>query len=173
MYKGCGLTLNEPVLHHSAKSACALETAEGGSQGLPCHQQRLPLHRGELPANSNMNMNAEILHKCHSLWLVCFHLLTKAIMQYLLESGVKVRQLVYWYYGNHYTVVPRRDDQSPDFQWVMAYFSIVTEQNACSFQSGPKWRSFFDLVVVDTRKPLFFAEGTVLRQVDTVWKKLP
>uniref|UniRef100_A0A4W6BU48 5'-nucleotidase, cytosolic II, like 1 n=1 Tax=Lates calcarifer TaxID=8187 RepID=A0A4W6BU48_LATCA len=29
------------------------------------------------------------------------------------------------------------------------------------------WRSFFDLVVVDTRKPLFFADGTVLRQVDT------
>lgn len=31
-----------------------------------------------------------------------------------------------------------------------------------------QWRAFFDLVVVDTRKPLFFAEGTVLRQVDTV-----
>lgn len=30
------------------------------------------------------------------------------------------------------------------------------------------WRSYFDLIVVDTRKPLFFAEGTVLRQVDTV-----
>uniref|UniRef100_A0A668ARB7 5'-nucleotidase, cytosolic II, like 1 n=1 Tax=Myripristis murdjan TaxID=586833 RepID=A0A668ARB7_9TELE len=38
--------------------------------------------------------------------------------------------------------------------------------------SGPKWRSFFDLVVVDTRKPLFFAEGTVLRQVDTDTGKL-
>lgn len=30
------------------------------------------------------------------------------------------------------------------------------------------WRSYFDLIVVDTRKPLFFAEGTVLRQVNTV-----
>lgn len=30
------------------------------------------------------------------------------------------------------------------------------------------WRSFFDLVVVDTKKPQFFADGTVLRQVDTV-----
>ncbi|MEE6478952.1 hypothetical protein FKM82_012056 [Ascaphus truei] len=29
------------------------------------------------------------------------------------------------------------------------------------------WRSYFDLIVVDTRKPLFFAEGTVLRQVNT------
>ncbi|XP_076876468.1 5'-nucleotidase, cytosolic II, like 1 isoform X2 [Brachyhypopomus gauderio] len=34
------------------------------------------------------------------------------------------------------------------------------------------WRSFFDLVVVDTQKPLFFAEGTVLRQVDTDTGKL-
>ncbi|XP_063304644.1 cytosolic purine 5'-nucleotidase-like [Pelobates fuscus] len=34
------------------------------------------------------------------------------------------------------------------------------------------WRSYFDLIVVDTRKPLFFAEGTVLRQVDTNTGKL-
>uniref|UniRef100_A0AAX7V270 5'-nucleotidase, cytosolic II, like 1 n=1 Tax=Astatotilapia calliptera TaxID=8154 RepID=A0AAX7V270_ASTCA len=34
------------------------------------------------------------------------------------------------------------------------------------------WRSYFDLVVVDTKKPLFFAEGTVLRQVDTNTGKL-
>uniref|UniRef100_A0A4W5K582 5'-nucleotidase, cytosolic II, like 1 n=1 Tax=Hucho hucho TaxID=62062 RepID=A0A4W5K582_9TELE len=37
---------------------------------------------------------------------------------------------------------------------------------------GKPWRAFFDLVVVDTRKPLFFAEGTVLRQVDTNTGKL-
>ncbi|NXJ85359.1 NT5D4 protein, partial [Trogon melanurus] len=34
------------------------------------------------------------------------------------------------------------------------------------------WRSYFDLIVVDTRKPLFFAEGTVLRQVNTDTGKL-
>uniref|UniRef100_A0A665V1A3 Cytosolic purine 5'-nucleotidase-like n=1 Tax=Echeneis naucrates TaxID=173247 RepID=A0A665V1A3_ECHNA len=34
------------------------------------------------------------------------------------------------------------------------------------------WRSYFDLIVVDTRKPLFFGEGTVLRQVDTDTGKL-
>uniref|UniRef100_A0A671TCL3 Cytosolic purine 5'-nucleotidase-like n=1 Tax=Sinocyclocheilus anshuiensis TaxID=1608454 RepID=A0A671TCL3_9TELE len=34
------------------------------------------------------------------------------------------------------------------------------------------WRSYFDLVVVDTRKPMFFAGGTVLRQVDTDTGKL-
>ncbi|XP_017522640.2 5'-nucleotidase domain-containing protein 4 isoform X1 [Manis javanica] len=29
------------------------------------------------------------------------------------------------------------------------------------------WKSYFDLIVVDTQKPRFFAEGTVLRQVNT------
>uniref|UniRef100_A0AAX7SWP1 Cytosolic purine 5'-nucleotidase n=1 Tax=Astatotilapia calliptera TaxID=8154 RepID=A0AAX7SWP1_ASTCA len=39
---------------------------------------------------------------------------------------------------------------------------------------GPKpgtphqpWQSYFDLILVDARKPVFFGEGTVLRQVDT------
>uniref|UniRef100_A0A8D0G4T1 5'-nucleotidase domain containing 4 n=1 Tax=Sphenodon punctatus TaxID=8508 RepID=A0A8D0G4T1_SPHPU len=42
------------------------------------------------------------------------------------------------------------------------------------FNQGDKrpWRSYFDLIVVDTRKPLFFAEGTVLRQVNTDTGKL-
>ena len=34
------------------------------------------------------------------------------------------------------------------------------------------WRSFFDYIVVDSRKPLFFGEGTVLRQVDIDTGKL-
>lgn len=34
--------------------------------------------------------------------------------------------------------------------------------------SARPWRSYFDLIVVDTQKPRFFAEGTVLRQVNTV-----
>ncbi|XP_018917824.2 cytosolic purine 5'-nucleotidase isoform X5 [Bemisia tabaci] len=29
------------------------------------------------------------------------------------------------------------------------------------------WKTYFDLIVVDARKPLFFSEGTLLRQVDT------
>lgn len=29
------------------------------------------------------------------------------------------------------------------------------------------WQTYFDIVVVDARKPLFFSEGTILRQVDT------
>ncbi|XP_040849291.1 5'-nucleotidase domain-containing protein 4 [Ochotona curzoniae] len=38
--------------------------------------------------------------------------------------------------------------------------------------SARPWRSYFDLVVVDTQKPRFFAEGTVLRQVNTDSGKL-
>uniref|UniRef100_A0AAX7T4T2 5'-nucleotidase, cytosolic IIb n=1 Tax=Astatotilapia calliptera TaxID=8154 RepID=A0AAX7T4T2_ASTCA len=47
------------------------------------------------------------------------------------------------------------------------------------FPHGPKpgtphrpWQSYFDLILVDARKPLFFAEGTVLRQVDTTTGRL-
>ena len=35
------------------------------------------------------------------------------------------------------------------------------------------WQSYFDLILVDARKPLFFGEGTVLRQVDTVSRHRP
>ncbi|KAI4832719.1 hypothetical protein KUCAC02_015673, partial [Chaenocephalus aceratus] len=47
------------------------------------------------------------------------------------------------------------------------------------FPHGPKpgtshrpWQSYFDLILVDARKPLFFGEGTVLRQVDTITGRL-
>ena len=33
--------------------------------------------------------------------------------------------------------------------------------------NGRKWTEYFDYIVVDARKPLFFSEGTILRQVDT------
>lgn len=29
------------------------------------------------------------------------------------------------------------------------------------------WKTYFDTIVVDANKPLFFVEGTILRQVDT------
>lgn len=32
---------------------------------------------------------------------------------------------------------------------------------------GRDWRSYFDYILVDARKPLFFGGGTILRQVDT------
>ncbi|CAD7681295.1 unnamed protein product [Nyctereutes procyonoides] len=47
------------------------------------------------------------------------------------------------------------------------------------FPHGPKpgsshqpWQSYFDLILVDAQKPLFFGEGTVLCQVDTKTGKL-
>uniref|UniRef100_A0A8C3A842 Cytosolic purine 5'-nucleotidase n=1 Tax=Cyclopterus lumpus TaxID=8103 RepID=A0A8C3A842_CYCLU len=47
------------------------------------------------------------------------------------------------------------------------------------FPHGPKpgtphrpWKSYFDLILVDARKPVFFGEGTVLRQVDTITGRL-
>nr|XP_014350959.1 PREDICTED: cytosolic purine 5'-nucleotidase-like isoform X1 [Latimeria chalumnae] len=61
-----------------------------------------------------------------------------------------------------------------DYSYTDAIMSYLFE-----FPHGPKlgtsqrpWHSYFDLIVVDTRKPLFFGEGTVLRQVDTKTGKL-
>lgn len=54
---------------------------------------------------------------------------------------------------------------------IMTYLFDFSQDSAPSTPKKP-WRSYFDLVVVDTRKPLFFGEGTVLRQVDRDTGKL-
>ncbi|XP_006876517.1 PREDICTED: 5'-nucleotidase domain-containing protein 4-like [Chrysochloris asiatica] len=51
---------------------------------------------------------------------------------------------------------------------IMSYLFGVGEAEA----PARLWRAFFDLIVVDTQKPRFFAEGTVLRQVNTDSGKL-
>lgn len=56
-----------------------------------------------------------------------------------------------------------------DYSYTKVIMKYLLENNT---KSGSSWRSFFDLIVVDTKKPLFFAEGTVLRQVDTDTGKL-
>ncbi|KAM4756220.1 cytosolic purine 5'-nucleotidase-like isoform 5-T5 [Cyanocitta cristata] len=54
---------------------------------------------------------------------------------------------------------------------IMSYLFDFSHGDKADVPQRP-WRSYFDLIVVDTRKPLFFAEGTVLRQVDTDTGKL-
>ncbi|XP_067168655.1 5'-nucleotidase domain-containing protein 4-like isoform X2 [Apteryx mantelli] len=49
---------------------------------------------------------------------------------------------------------------------IMSYLFDFSSKDEAGSPQRP-WRSYFDLIVVDTRKPLFFAEGTVLRQVNT------
>uniref|UniRef100_A0A1I7VKR8 5'-nucleotidase domain-containing protein 4 n=1 Tax=Loa loa TaxID=7209 RepID=A0A1I7VKR8_LOALO len=36
-----------------------------------------------------------------------------------------------------------------------------------SYLIGPDWTSYFDVSIVDAKKPLWFAKGTVFRQIDT------
>ena len=45
--------------------------------------------------------------------------------------------------------------------------SLVT--SICEQPGEPhrNWKSYFDYIVLDARKPLFFKEGTILRQVNT------
>ncbi|CAI9584249.1 unnamed protein product [Staurois parvus] len=50
---------------------------------------------------------------------------------------------------------------------IMSYLFGHDKEDKYKDPTGKRWRSYFDLIVVDTRKPLFFAEGTVLRQVNT------
>nr|XP_057914595.1 5'-nucleotidase, cytosolic II, like 1 isoform X1 [Doryrhamphus excisus] len=59
-----------------------------------------------------------------------------------------------------------------DYTYTEAIMKYLLESGTKSGGTKKPWRSFFDLIVVDTRKPLFFGEGTVLRQVDTDTGKL-
>uniref|UniRef100_A0A8B9RNM6 5'-nucleotidase, cytosolic II, like 1 n=1 Tax=Astyanax mexicanus TaxID=7994 RepID=A0A8B9RNM6_ASTMX len=59
-----------------------------------------------------------------------------------------------------------------DYNYTEGIMKYLLESPPGSKNPKKLWRSYFDLVVVDTRKPLFFAEGTVLRQVDTNTGKL-
>ncbi|XP_045922716.1 5'-nucleotidase, cytosolic II, like 1 isoform X2 [Micropterus dolomieu] len=59
-----------------------------------------------------------------------------------------------------------------DYSYTNAIMKYLLESNAKPGSPKKPWQAFFDLVVVDTRKPLFFAGGTVLRQVDTDTGKL-
>ncbi|XP_033952008.1 5'-nucleotidase, cytosolic II, like 1 isoform X4 [Pseudochaenichthys georgianus] len=54
-----------------------------------------------------------------------------------------------------------------DYSYTKAIMKYLLDSNV-----EESWRSYFDLIVVDTKKPLFFGEGTVLRQVDTNTGKL-
>ncbi|XP_039624557.1 cytosolic purine 5'-nucleotidase-like isoform X3 [Polypterus senegalus] len=61
-----------------------------------------------------------------------------------------------------------------DYSYTNAIMNFLFDHPDSSNTDAPKtsWMSYFDLIVVDARKPLFFGEGTVLRQVDTHTGKL-
>ncbi|XP_047425405.1 5'-nucleotidase, cytosolic II, like 1 isoform X2 [Mugil cephalus] len=59
-----------------------------------------------------------------------------------------------------------------DYNYTEAIMKYLLEGTIKPGSPKVSWHSFFDLIVVDTRKPLFFGEGTVLRQVDTNTGKL-
>ena len=69
------------------------------------------------------------------------------LMQRIINSGAKTFLLTNseWWYTNE----------------VMTYLF--------DFPGIGPWRNYFNYVVVDARKPAFFGEGTVLRQVDSIF----
>ena len=42
--------------------------------------------------------------------------------------------------------------------------SFLIDEN----KTGRNWRTYFDYILVDAQKPLFFAEGTSLKEIDIV-----
>ena len=57
-----------------------------------------------------------------------------------------------------------------DLGWGVAVVGLLHGGLFCQQGGGEKrqWFSFFDYVVVDAKKPLFFTQGTILRQVNKV-----
>jgi len=53
-----------------------------------------------------------------------------------------------------------------DYKYTNKIMQYLLESEETS-DSKDEWISFFDYIVIDAMKPLFFGEGTVLRQVDT------
>jgi len=46
----------------------------------------------------------------------------------------------------------------------MSYLLTVYSNDSTTIKRD--WKSFFDFIIVDAQKPLFFAEGTTLRIID-------
>jgi len=71
------------------------------------------------------------------------------LLRRLRENGAKVFLLTNsdYNYTNH----------------IMKYLLESVDKSECK----DKWITYFDYTVIDSKKPLFFGEGTVLRQVDT------
>uniref|UniRef100_A0A3B3ZVE3 Uncharacterized protein n=1 Tax=Periophthalmus magnuspinnatus TaxID=409849 RepID=A0A3B3ZVE3_9GOBI len=59
-----------------------------------------------------------------------------------------------------------------DYSYTEVIMKYLLESTVKPGSPKKPWRSYFDLIVVDTRKPQFFGDGTVLRQVDTDTGKL-
>lgn len=62
---------------------------------------------------------------------------------------------------------------SPERSWISGilssiYFLLNFYDYHFPLQTKKKWTDYFDYIVVDAKKPQFFGEGTVLRQIDTV-----
>ena len=51
---------------------------------------------------------------------------------------------------------------------VFMYFKKVMGYLLNDDEKQINWKSYFDYIVVDARKPLFFAEGTSLKEIDSV-----
>lgn len=80
----------------------------------------------------------------------------------LRESGIKVFLLT----NSDYNFTNKIMTYLFDFEQRPAEIPVESKED------WKNWRSYFDIIVVDARKPLFFGEGTIFRQVDLRTEKL-
>lgn len=65
-----------------------------------------------------------------------------------------------------------------DYNFTNKIMTYLFDFEECPFDPNDKvddwknWRSYFFIIIVDAKKPLFFGEGTILRQVDTKTEQL-
>lgn len=90
------------------------------------------------------------------------------------QSGAKVFLLTnsdYWFTNMIMTYLfDYPHGASVSFNFLVRVLSFVDRICLSFLQANEPhrdWQTYFDIVVVDARKPLFFSEGTILRQVDT------
>ncbi|KAL5021030.1 hypothetical protein ScPMuIL_000185 [Solemya velum] len=55
-----------------------------------------------------------------------------------------------------------------DYNYTNKIMTYMLNEDTEAMDGGRDWTTYFDYIVVDARKPLFFGEGTILRQVDRV-----
>ena len=53
-----------------------------------------------------------------------------------------------------------------DYDYSYKIMTYLLDKPATKTEAARDWTSYFDYIVVDAAKPLFFSEGTILRQID-------
>ena len=104
-------------------------------------------------------MNSNILEITYSYTCTCVCCFLQKVMQFLLEAEQdSVSDLC---------ICPKAKHSRLCVSTIM----IMHESRLQTRGTNREWTDYFDYVVVDAKKPGFFSEGTILRQIDRVRRR--